>query len=51
MRSTYYKPQNGTNCTYTKLKGEFVFNVISLNKAACELALIAFSDTPKLYSI
>ncbi|KAK1892260.1 Progestin and adipoQ receptor family member 3 [Dissostichus eleginoides] len=20
MRSTYYKPQNGTNCTYTKLK-------------------------------
>lgn len=27
MRSAYYKPQNGTNCKYAKLKGEFFVNI------------------------
>lgn len=29
MRGTYYKPQNGTKCTYTKLKGEFILYLLS----------------------
>lgn len=34
MRSTYFKPHNGTECTYTKLKGEVFFvNFFVLNKA------------------
>lgn len=34
MRGTYYNPQNGTKFTYSKLKGEFIVNLLTLNEAA-----------------